>query len=88
MSSSRQTIQYDALKGSASWSIKFTAPTEVTGGARLHLRFAVDDGASDADLFVTLQSWIELEKWYFSHIIHSSTMAMLHTGGFELRIAV
>lgn len=50
-----QSVEYDAQKGSASWSIKFSEPTEVTGSAKLRLRFAVEEGASDADIFVALQ---------------------------------
>lgn len=51
----QESVQYDALSGSASWQVTFSEPTEVTGSSMLHLSFAVGDGADDADIFVTLQ---------------------------------
>jgi uncharacterized protein len=48
------SIQYDAHTGSASWTMKFHQPTEITGSAHLHLNFSISTG-SDADIFVTLQ---------------------------------
>lgn len=54
-SGSSPSVQYDSLTGSTSWTVQFAAATEITGSAKLHLRFAVGDGATDADLFVTLQ---------------------------------
>lgn len=51
----RNTVQYDAQTGSVSWQITFDKATEITGSSKLHLRFAVSEGAQDADVFVTLQ---------------------------------
>lgn len=48
-------LAYNTLTGSLSWRTTFSAPTEITGSARLHLRFLPGDGATDADFFVTLQ---------------------------------
>jgi uncharacterized protein len=48
-------ISYSALKGSLSFVITVDKPTEITGSSKLHLRFAVNGDANDADLFVTLQ---------------------------------
>lgn len=48
-------VQYEALTGSAAWQITFSKPTEITGSAKLHLRFSIGEGAQDADIFVTLQ---------------------------------
>ena len=48
------SIQYDAHTGSASWTMRFYEPTEITGSAHLHLNFSISIG-SDADIFVTLQ---------------------------------
>jgi predicted acyl esterase len=47
--------QFHAHNGSLTYTIKFPKPTEVTGSSRLHLLFAVDGEATDADIFVTLQ---------------------------------
>lgn len=51
--SGQASATYDAKKGTTSWKMVFTEPTEITGTCRLHLIFSAS--ASDADLFVTLQ---------------------------------
>jgi predicted acyl esterase len=49
------TAEYHAHNGNLTYTIKFSKPTEITGSSKLHLRFAVTDQATDADIFVTLQ---------------------------------
>ncbi|KAH7215507.1 Alpha/Beta hydrolase protein [Fusarium oxysporum] len=47
------SVSYIANSGSVFWEKTFSAPTEITGTSRLHLKLST--AAGDADVFVTLQ---------------------------------
>ncbi len=50
-----ESVQYEGASGGTSWKITFPERTEITGSCKLHLNFAVGEGATDADVFVTVQ---------------------------------